>query len=45
MTQERAAAKPDEGEAGLPRLFLWILIVEAITIAGLYWFGRHFGIS
>ncbi|HVW03543.1 MAG TPA: hypothetical protein VHB78_00980 [Vicinamibacterales bacterium] len=27
----------------LPRLFVLIVLVEAITIAALYWFGRHFG--
>jgi hypothetical protein len=26
----------------LPRLFVLIVLVEAVTIAALYWFGRHF---
>jgi hypothetical protein len=28
--------------ARLSRLFVLIVVVEAATIAALYWFGRHF---
>jgi len=36
---------PDEdtaAPAGLRHLFLLIVIVEVLTIAALYWFGRYF---
>ena len=36
---------PDDGAAvssGLRRLFPLIVLVEALTITALYWFGRHF---
>jgi hypothetical protein len=29
----------------LARLFVLIILVEIVTVAGLYWFGRHFGHS
>jgi hypothetical protein len=29
--------------AHLSRLFVLIVVVEAATIAALYWFGRYFG--
>jgi len=44
MTHERAVVQPDDEER-LPMLFFLIVIVEAVTIAGLYWLGRHFGAS
>jgi hypothetical protein len=37
----RAPEAATDGER-LPRLFVLIVLVEAVTIAALYWFGRHF---
>ncbi|MEO8481627.1 MAG: hypothetical protein ABI634_05405 [Acidobacteriota bacterium] len=39
-------AKEVDGDRGARRLvplFVAIVIVEILTIAGLYWFGRYFG--
>jgi hypothetical protein len=34
---------PDESSGErLPAIFIGIVLVEALTIAGLYWFGVHF---
>jgi hypothetical protein len=33
--------RPDD-TSRLSRLFVLIVVVEAATIAALYWFGRHF---
>jgi hypothetical protein len=33
---------PSSPEAGLPRLFLLIVLTEVAVIAVLYWFGAHF---
>ena len=35
-------AAPVEADPPLSLLFIAIVLVEAITIASLYWFGRHF---
>ena len=37
-----APAAPVENDPPLSLLFIGIVLVEAITIASLYWFGRHF---
>jgi hypothetical protein len=41
------SAAPEGGDAGAIRrfapLFLLIVVVEVVTVAALYWFGRHFG--
>jgi hypothetical protein len=33
----------DRGVGRLVPLFIGIVVVEILTIAALYWFGRHFG--
>lgn len=38
-----AAPEERRAVARLAPLFVRILLVEALTIAALYWFGRHFG--
>jgi hypothetical protein len=40
MTSPVGTAGGDRRHLG--RLFVAIVLVEAVTIAGLYWFGRHF---
>lgn len=37
-----SAAEAESGGWPLGRLFVLILLTETITIAALYWFGRHF---
>jgi hypothetical protein len=41
------SAAPEGGDAGAARrlvpLFALIVVVEVVTVAALYWFGRHFG--
>jgi hypothetical protein len=39
---EPAASPPDATSRRLAPLFLAIVVVEAVTVAALYWFGRHF---
>jgi hypothetical protein len=41
MSDPAPADSPEE-PARLGRLFLMIVLVEALTIAALFWFGRHF---
>jgi hypothetical protein len=41
MTKTSAAPADSTGER-LPLIFITIVLVEVITIAGLYWFGVHF---
>ena len=37
------AAAADGEAVPLSRIFTLILATEALSIAALYWFGRHFG--
>jgi hypothetical protein len=37
-----APSAPVDNDPPLSSLFIAIVLVEAITIASLYWFGRHF---
>jgi hypothetical protein len=42
----QATAPPAEETArgpGLTPIFLAVVCVELVTLAGLYWLGRHFG--
>ena len=41
MTRTSTAQDDSAGER-LPLVFISIVLVEVITIAGLYWFGVHF---
>jgi hypothetical protein len=41
-TPPSAAESDTDGGWPLSRLFILIVLTEIITIAGLYWFGRHF---
>ena len=38
----RYTVTPMSGPVPLSRIFLLIVVVEALTIAALYWAGRHF---
>jgi hypothetical protein len=42
-----ASGTPETGDSGeirrLTPLFLLIVVIEVVTVAALYWFGRHFG--
>jgi hypothetical protein len=43
MPPEPAAPEtPPPAEADLSRTYLLVLVVEALTLAALYWLGRHF---
>ncbi len=42
LSPDAPAAQPPEDTSGLARIFVLIVLVEIVTIAGLYWFGRHF---
>ena len=42
MSAPTAEPSPGDDTAGLGRLFILIVLVEIVTIAGLYWFGAHF---
>jgi hypothetical protein len=35
-------AQNESSAERLPAVFIGIVLVEALTIAGLYWFGVHF---
>ena len=37
-----STAPDDSSGERLPLIFVGIVLVEVITIAGLYWFGVHF---
>jgi len=37
-----STAPDDSSGERLPLVFISIVVVEVITIAGLYWFGIHF---
>ena len=36
------ALPPSEARERLPAIFLGILVVELLAIAGLFWMGEHF---
>jgi hypothetical protein len=43
MPPESAAPRtPPPAEPDLSRTYLLVLFVEALTLAALYWVGRHF---
>jgi hypothetical protein len=50
MAQTASGSAGSSGSSGpddssgerLPAIFIGIVLVEALTIAGLYWFGVHF---
>jgi hypothetical protein len=43
MSSPAQGAPDSRGAARFVPLFVAIVVVEILTIAALYWFGRHFG--
>ena len=43
MSDDRASqVDPSARDPSLARLFAAVIVVEALVLLGLYWFGRHF---
>ena len=42
MATPREMLMPSDGERGLSRTYVLVLVVEACVIAALFWLGAHF---